>query len=122
MQGNKGVVCSNDPMIYWSNDPYSIPYWLRLDQVSKLVGGYKVVLNEEKRMWLLQKNKMGCLDFTGHEVEWRVEFLEKTEEEDWPANGSGLGRNFVSSLRRGDRIGVWARAVVILFTRIRLVL
>jgi hypothetical protein len=37
---------------------------------------------------------------------------EAAKEEDWPVDGSGSGRNFVKSLQRGDRIGIWARTLV----------
>jgi hypothetical protein len=37
---------------------------------------------------------------------------EEAKEEEWPVDGTGSGRNFINSLLRGDRIGVWARAMV----------
>lgn len=37
---------------------------------------------------------------------------EEPKEEEWPGNGSGSGNFFIKSLKRGDRIGNWARAMV----------
>jgi hypothetical protein len=57
-------------------------------------------------------------DFLEHTVEWRDEDPEEDEDEDededenWPEDGSGKGRGFVASLQRGDRILIWARAMV----------
>ena len=47
-----------------------------------------------------------------HTVVWKREDVGELREEEWPLNGSGSGINFVTSLQRGDRIGVWARANV----------
>jgi hypothetical protein len=99
---------------YWGNDPFTLPPWFCQDG-SKFPGGFKVIHNGEKPTWLLQRNRYMSDTSEGyleHTVVWKREDVGELREEEWPLNGSGSGINFVASLQRGDRIGVWARANV----------
>ncbi|KAF2668946.1 hypothetical protein BT63DRAFT_246314 [Microthyrium microscopicum] len=35
----------------------------------------------------------------------------EAKDEEWPIDGAGNGKDFVKTLRRGDRIGIWARTL-----------
>jgi hypothetical protein len=183
--------------VYWANDPNSLPAWLRGDEADKFAGGWKLVKNGERFMWLVQQNRRGRKNLFEHKVEWTRENREQDSEEsvgiidpflsdddsdhirdepdsdsgDWseppsqevqdrmvddlldnisddefpgntsedgsevisecisyaesereeseeepPGKGAGSGNNFVASLRRGDRIGVWERVMVSVLT------
>lgn len=81
-------------------------------------GGWRFVENEADGgvVWLVQRNKVAQRDFLEHTIEWRdddpEEGEEGEEEEEWAEDGKGNGRGFVASLERGDRIIIWARAMV----------
>jgi hypothetical protein len=98
-------------IFYWGKDPHTLPQWFCEDG-TRLVGGFKVVHNGEKQTWLLQRNRYTTIDFDEYTIEWRREDVGEPRTEEWPLNGSGSGTNFVASLQRGDRIGVWARSNV----------
>jgi hypothetical protein len=95
----------------WAQDPHPLPHWFCRDG-SKVLGGFKVVHNGEKQMWLLQRNRYQTFHYLEHTVVWKREDVGEPREDEWPLNGSGSGTNFVASLRKGDRIGVWARTHV----------
>jgi len=149
---------------YVGDDPFSIPPWLSRDSDRvKIKGGYKLVPHGERLMWLLQRNRVSCMDFTEKQIVWKdyvseeykvigekwwtddcdretwdrenpgtdtdmqppieithntywknglSENEEEAKEEEWPVDGTGSGRNFINSIRRGDRIGVWARTMI----------
>jgi hypothetical protein len=106
-------------MFYEWNTPYSFPLWFSPDG-QKVAGGFQVVKNGEKQMWLLQRNIVSFWPFSEHGVEWTRDKVKEFKEILWPSNGCGHGINFVSSLKRGDRIGVWAKAAVGISTLERL--
>ena len=144
-------------MIHQGIDPAVLPEWLCPDQDEFIRGGYKLVKNGSKLMWLLQQNLNGSSTMTEHTVEWTQEYQEGDEEEKpwtwryilersdsdrvslivedenggtldpevlpvfpeqnvldeltkYPSKGNGKG--FIASLRRFDKIGVWARTLV----------
>jgi hypothetical protein len=67
----------------------------------------------ERLTWLLQRNVVAKLADTTHVVEWRRDDPDiDFDTEEWPDRGSGNGWGFVGSVKRGDRIGVWARCQV----------
>jgi hypothetical protein len=74
-------------------------------------GGWNFVMNDDKVVWHLQQNKVAHTEYLYHTVVWRDDDAETDEE--WRPNGTGKGSGFVASLERGDRIVVWARAMVI---------
>lgn len=65
--------------------------------------------NGSKQRWLLQRNAKGSYKVKEHKVEWTT---AEVHEDEWAEDGAGKGYNFVNSLRRGDRIAVWARSDV----------
>jgi hypothetical protein len=93
-----------------------LPLWLyrnRSESETKLVHGFEVVPNNnDKPMWWLQSNRVCWTEMMEHIIEWKDEFIEGTDEPNRRINGSGVGRNFIASLCRGDRIAVWAKANV----------
>jgi len=96
---------------YRSHDPHRIPPWF-CRQGSRLKGGFKIVQDGEKPMWLLQRNRHYYYSAEGylqHTIVWKREHIGDPRREEWPVNGSGSGINFVRSLERGDRIGIWAK-------------
>jgi hypothetical protein len=106
-------------MFYEWNSPYDFPRWYSPDG-QKVAGGFQVVKNGEKQMWLLQRNIISFRPFSEHGIEWTRDKLKEFKEILWPSNGCGHGINFVASLERGDRIGVWAKAAVSISTLGRL--
>jgi hypothetical protein len=75
-------------------------------------GGWHFVANGDKVVWKVQRNKVAHREYLEHTVVWRDDDEIDDEEDEWPENGNGKGRGFVSSLERGDRILIWARAMV----------
>lgn len=61
--------------------------------------------NEEACVWHIQSNLVAQNNEREHEVEWRA----GNEQESGPGEGDGKG--FLESLKQGDRVGVWARAL-----------
>jgi hypothetical protein len=112
---------SNDrAFFYWwrghpdpKNEDFDIlPLWMYRDERkdrSKIEGGFKVVPNGTKQRWLLQENKCDSYEVMEHVVTWTT---EEVRDEEFPEDGAGKGSNFVTSLKRGDRIAVWARSDV----------
>jgi hypothetical protein len=64
---------------YLGNDPSALPSWLCKDG-TRLVGGFKMVRNGEKQMWLLQRNRRASVDFVEHEIKWERERIDGIEE------------------------------------------
>jgi hypothetical protein len=100
-------------LYYCGHDPYTLPAWFCEDG-TRLLGGFKVVHNGRKQTWLLQRIRFPerMHDPVDYAIEWKREEVGEPREEEWPINGAGSGTNFVASLRRGDRIGVWGRTWV----------
>jgi hypothetical protein len=75
------------------------------DVLDKMVDDYLDILAEQERT--------EAEDFNSDQIS-----EDKAEEfgEEPPGKGAGSGNNFVASLQMGDRIGVWARAVVSIST------
>jgi hypothetical protein len=94
---------------YRGTDPHTLPSWFCEDG-TKVEGGFKVMPNGNKQTWLLQRYALGReLNRT---IRWSRRAIGKPKEKEWPVTGAGSGTNFVASLRRGDRIGVWGRTHV----------
>lgn len=65
-------------------------------------------------LWKVQANVVAGREYTVHEGEWRKSGDEWTggEASDDGNEGSGDGTGFVDVLKPGDRVGIWARAMV----------
>jgi hypothetical protein len=82
--------------------------FVRKDAVSSDANGTQ---RQDVVSWLLQRNVVAGRALKEHVVEWSIDDEEEVES-DWPQNGAGTGKGFIKNLRVGDRIGVWARALV----------
>jgi hypothetical protein len=85
------------------------------EQMMRIVkrNGYECRQNGDKLTWMLQRNLVASMRAVEHIVEWTLndDNVESAEEES-EETGAGTGRGFVASLQKGDRIGIWARAMV----------
>ena len=66
-----------------------------------------LVPNGDDFVWHVQANRMAKFGFKRHVVEWRSGEVTKPEN----VNESGSGAGFLDSLRPGDRVGLWMRAM-----------
>jgi hypothetical protein len=168
LQNTEEYALGQGVMWYLGYDPFTFPEWLCRDgERTKLQGGFKIVPHGERLTWLLQRNRVSCMEYAEKSIEWRDEVCkdykevgekwwtddydpevlnrapknaneawerewmpplditrdtywkngasmngEEAKGEEWPIDGSGSGRDFVKSLQRGDRIGIWARTLV----------
>lgn len=62
--------------------------------------------------WLVQRNVVARNGHTKHVVEWRRDDETDGVDSWWTDDGAGTGRGFIESIKRGDRICVWARCLV----------
>jgi hypothetical protein len=85
------------------------------EQMMRVVkrNGYECRPNGDKLTWMLQRNIVANPRAVEHIIEWNLNdgTVESSEEES-EETGTGTGRGFVASLQKGDRIGIWARAMV----------
>jgi hypothetical protein len=85
------------------------------EQMMRIVkrNGYGCRPNGDKLTWMLQRNLVASTRAVEHTVEWTLndDIIDPSEEES-PETGAGFGRGFVAALEKGDRIGIWARAMV----------
>ena len=74
----------------------------------------KIPGDEDSDAWIIQQNERANEEFQLHTVVWTEEEEETEDESTLTMNetGSGLGRGFVRSLMKEDRIAVMARAQV----------
>ncbi|KAK2777052.1 hypothetical protein FQN52_003235 [Onygenales sp. PD_12] len=87
------------PASQWSRVPEEwAPYYKRM--------GWDFVRdeNDKVRLWPVQKNKVATKKTETHEIVW-------SPGGSFEGPGSGSGEGFVSSLRPGDVIQLWARAM-----------
>lgn len=62
-------------------------------------------------VWKLQSNLVACKEYLVHGGEWR-RTGEQGEGEQEGDRGSGDGLGFMDLMKAGDRVGIWARAMV----------
>lgn len=65
-------------------------------------------------LWKLQANVVASAEYHVHDGEWRRrnEHWVSGSAEEAGSAGSGDGLGFVDEMRSGDRVGIWARAMV----------
>jgi hypothetical protein len=70
----------NDLPVYCGEDPDTLPEWLCRDAPDKLRGGFKLVKNGERLMWVLQLNRRaeGVSEYT---IEWSGEVRDEDPRE-----------------------------------------
>ncbi|KAL0563736.1 hypothetical protein V5O48_018328 [Marasmius crinis-equi] len=62
-------------------------------------------------VWRVHHNITARSEFTEYDIEWTEgQVVESKEEEKGMGIGIGDGKGFVESLRKGDRVALWARA------------
>jgi hypothetical protein len=99
-------MASNAPLFFVGNSPEDMMRTVKRN-------GYECRRNGERLTWLLQRNRVASQEYLEHTVEWTLDDgARETREEEWSEDGAGTGRGFVNALQSGDRIGVWARAMV----------
>ena len=108
--GRGGAAMERGELAMWyvGHNPNVPPKQLAPDGIN-LIGGFKFVKNTH---WLIQRNLRAGEEFLEHKIEWKSESAKDTGVGKYSINGAGSGKNFVNTLRRGDRIGVWARTFV----------
>lgn len=66
-------------------------------------------------LWKLQANVVASAEYHVHDGEWRRRNEHWVSGEEAGSAGSGDGLGFVDEMRSGDRVGIWARAMVSVF-------
>lgn len=101
-------------LYYASPNPSVLFTWFpRNHESPRLQRRFKVVENNGKPVWMLQTNRSCCNHgFECREVIWTDNKDVYECPGNWGYLGAGYGNKFVKSLMKGDRIGVWARAMV----------
>jgi hypothetical protein len=72
----------------------------------------KTLDDENSDAWIIQRNERANEEFQMHTVVWTEEEEEADESILMNDTGRGLGRGFVRSLMKEDRIAIMARAQV----------
>jgi hypothetical protein len=126
MAGPFGTEHGNQNLVNWANFYHTTEPRVEAQALAR--GGWRFVERDGEVAWLVQRNKIAHQEFLEHTVEWRDDDgLEEDDDDNddasledddgdnddaWPEDGKGKGRGFVAALERGDRILVWARAMV----------
>ncbi|KAF2835863.1 hypothetical protein M501DRAFT_997547 [Patellaria atrata CBS 101060] len=79
--------------------------------------GWEIVKNGDTPVWHLQRNLCANENFIDHTVTWYEDGTKDFERSGYEENevhetgdGTGDGKDFIKSLRSGDRIGIWVCA------------
>jgi hypothetical protein len=129
---------SSDLLFMRRNCQGILPKWLTRDGPDQIVGGFNLVKNGEDYIWLLKQNR-SCQPLLEHRIEWTRDGNVKNlatdaeakklmsncltgDEKEGLTTGAGSGRNFIASLQRGDRIGIWAKVMNVSISKSLLVI